>query len=103
MVKKTSKPNKAAFTKKYYGVFTKSQNTVEVEFPDIEGCYAFGFDLADAYNMAFDELFNHLPNTESGIVNNPSSYEDIKEKYSSDNQVILPFLVDLNRLPSLKS
>ncbi len=76
-------------------MFTKTSNAVKVEFPDIDGCNAFGFDLADAYEMAFDKLFLCLPLVESQQVLNPSTYEDLRERYPRDNQVILPFLVDV--------
>ncbi len=89
--------------KKYYAVFTKFDDSVEVIFPDFEGCYAFGFDLADAYKMAFDELFYHLPKVEQNQTKKPSSYEDIKKQYSSDNQVILPFHVDAKGVPFYNS
>ena len=83
---------------KYYAVFTTLDDSVEVIFPDIEGCYAFGFDLADAYKMAFDELFNYLPQVQQVRTPKPSSYEEIKKRYPSANQVILPFDVDSKKL-----
>ena len=79
---------------KFYAVFTRKEGTVEVEFPDIDGCYAYGFDLTDAYNMAFDKLYYCLPNVKQERVDNPSSYEDLRARFPSENQVILPFLVD---------
>ncbi len=83
--------------KKYYAVFTKMGGAVEVVFPDIDDCFAFGFDLADAYSMAFDKLFHRLPEIEMEQVRKPTSYEDLKVKYPSEDQIILPFVVDLNK------
>ncbi len=82
--------------RKFYAVFTKKEGTVEVEFPDIDGCYAYGFDLTDAYKMASGKLPNYLSHIKPERANNPSSYEDLRVQFSSDNQVILPFLVDLS-------
>lgn len=84
--------------KKYYGVFTRRAGTVEVEFPDIEGCHAYGFDLADAYNMAFDRLFYHLPKIEPDQIRKPSSYDDLRSRFPNEDQVILPFVIDLRRV-----
>ncbi len=84
-------------SKKYYAVFTKSSKTVSVEFPDFEGCYAYGFDLADAYNMAFEKLFYHIPTIEPDQIKSPSTYDELKARYPSKNQVILPFVVDMKQ------
>ncbi len=84
-------------TKKYYAVFTKGSETVKVEFPDFAGCYAYGFDLADAYNMAFEKLYYHIPTIQPDQIKNPSTYDDIKARYSRENQVILPVVVDMKQ------
>lgn len=86
---------------KYYAVFTKFEHSVEVIFPDIEDCYAYGFDLADAYKMAFDELSSHLPKMDQNYPDKPSSYEEIKKRYPSENQIILPFLINLQGAPTI--
>lgn len=79
---------------KYYAVFTKANDAVEVVFPDIEGCHAFGFDLADAYSMAFEELCHHLPKMKSTSHLSPTPYEEIRIRYPAENQIILPFTID---------
>ena len=87
-----------SITQKYYAVFTKNNETVKVEFPDFDGCFAYGFDLADAYNMAYDRLFNYIPTIEPDQIKNPSSYENLKARYPRENQVILPFIDDIKRI-----
>jgi predicted RNase H-like HicB family nuclease len=82
-------------TQKYYAVFTKDNETVKVEFPDFDGCHAYGFDLADAYNMAFEQLYYHIPTIRPEQIKSPSSYDDIKARFPRENQVILPFVVDM--------
>lgn len=75
----------------YYAVFTKHEEGVEVFFPDFSEFKVFGFDLAHAYSLAFDELKLWLP--ADSPVPTPSSYEDIRAKYKGKNQYILSFPV----------
>ena len=86
----------------YYAVFTKTSNAIKVEFPDIKGCFAYGFDLAEAYEMAFDKLFRLLPSARIEDIISPSTYEDLKTKFPKENQLILPFQVDLDRILASK-
>ena len=40
----------------YTAIFTPEDNGFSVEFPDLQGCYTCGDDMADAINMAQDAL-----------------------------------------------
>ncbi len=79
---------------KYYAVFTKTNEAVEVVFPDLEGCLTFGDDFEAAYDMAVDALSGWLAHSEKRFVNPPSTYEDLREKFDGENQVIFPIVAD---------
>ena len=81
--------------KHYNGVFTKTKEAVEVEFPDVQGCVTFGKDFDDAYDMAIDALAASLANSEPQFVQNPpSTFEEMKKRFKAKNQTIIPVPVD---------
>ncbi|MBU2644534.1 type II toxin-antitoxin system HicB family antitoxin, partial [bacterium] len=81
--------------KHYYGIFAKIKGAIEVEIPDVQGCFTFGKDFDEAYDMAIDALAASLANSEPQFVKNkPSSFEEIAEKYNAKNQIIFPVPVD---------
>jgi len=57
--------------KHYHGVFTKTDEAIEVEFPDVQGCFTFGKDFDEAYDMAIDALAASLANSESQFIKSP--------------------------------
>ncbi len=79
---------------KYYAVFTKTNEAVEVDFPDLQGCLTFGGDLEEAYEMAVDALAGWLAHAEKQFINPPTSFNKLKERYNADNQTIFPVPVD---------
>ncbi|MEZ4525264.1 MAG: type II toxin-antitoxin system HicB family antitoxin [Desulfobacterales bacterium] len=69
----------------YYAIFTKSDNAVEVEFPDLPGCVTFGNTFEEAYCNAADALAGWMAHAEKQFVREPSSHEDIK---NSEGEII---------------
>ena len=81
--------------KHFYGVFTKTDEAVEVEIPDVQGCVTFGADFDEAYEMAIDALAAVLANTEAQFVKDkPSTFEEVSKKYKAANQTVFPVPVD---------
>ena len=60
--------------KRYYALFKKSASAVEVEFPDLEGCFTFGKDWDEAYENAVDALAAWLAHAHANLVNSPSQH-----------------------------
>ena len=53
--------------KHYYALFKKSEDVVEVEFPDLIGCSTFGKDWEEALSYAEDALAAWLVHADSEI------------------------------------
>ena len=49
----------------YYATFTPDDGMISVDFPDIEGCYTYGADIAEAIENAQDVLAVTLARMES--------------------------------------
>lgn len=81
--------------KYYYGVFTKTDEAVEVEIPDVQGAITFGDDFEEAYEMAVDALAAVLTHSEPQFIKSkPSTFEEIRKDYNADNKTIFPVPVD---------
>ncbi len=72
--------------KAYYAVFSITDEAVEVEFPDLQGCLTFGDTVDDAYDMAMDALAGWLEASEPQFIKEPSTFEDIHKKFRTDNK-----------------
>lgn len=79
---------------KYYAIFTKTKNAVEVDFPDLKGCATFGDDFEEAVEMAIDVLSAWLANAEEQFIVEPSTFENLKKKYTKPNLTIFPIIAD---------
>lgn len=64
--------------KYYYALFTESENTVEVEFPDLPGCVTFGSNWDEAFINAIDVLAGWLAHAESQYIKAPSPHNAFK-------------------------
>lgn len=66
----------------YPAIFTwdEESKTYSVDFPDIEGCFTYGYDLPEAFDYAADVLPLMLSGLEEDNqpIPNPSKIEDIK-------------------------
>ncbi len=80
--------------KHYYAVFTTTNEAVEVDFPDLQGCLTFGTDFDEAYELSVDALAGWLAHAEKRFVKPPSKYGDLKKRFDKENQTIVPVPVD---------
>jgi len=78
----------------YYAIFRKTSEAIEVEFPDLRGCVTFGRTRDEAIENATDVLAGWLANAESQFVKEPSSYEELKNKFKNDE--LISIAVDEN-------
>ena len=78
--------------KYYYAIFTHSEDSVEVEFPDLRGCVTFGDNWDEAIENATDVLAAWLANAEYQFIKEPSSFETLKDKYGKAN--LIPIALD---------
>ena len=63
----------------YPAVFTPEDNGMySVDFPDLDGCYTSGDDLADAIHMAEDVLAFTLYDLEKNHTNIPAPSENLE-------------------------
>lgn len=64
--------------KHYYALFKKSEDVVEVEFPDLVGCSTFGKDWEEALSYAEDALAAWLVHADPEFVKEPSTHDKLK-------------------------
>ena len=55
----------------YYAIFKKNFETIEVEFPDLEGCVTFGSDWEEAMANAEDALAGWLAHATPKFIKKP--------------------------------
>ena len=77
--------------KHYYAVFKKTDEAVEVEFPDLQGCFTFGSDWEEALENAEDALAAWLVNAEPEFIKEPSKHNEL-EQHLSDGELVLIFV-----------
>jgi predicted RNase H-like HicB family nuclease len=77
--------------KHYYAIFKKTNEAVEVSFPDLEGCVTFGSDWEEALQNAEDVLAAWLVNSESQFIKTPSKHDELI--HLSEGELV-PILVD---------
>ena len=64
--------------KHYYAIFQKTNEAVEVTFPDLEGCHTFGKDWEEAIDNAEDALAAWLAHAANEFIKPPSSYAKLR-------------------------
>ena len=84
--------------KYYHAIFRKSEDAIEVEFPDLKGCVTFGKDWEEALDNATDVLAGWLANAEPKFIKIPTLYDDLKSIYPNDS--VIPIAVDEKTLES---
>jgi predicted RNase H-like HicB family nuclease len=82
----------------YYALFKKTDEAVEVEFPDLKGCFTFGNDWEEALENAEDALAAWLVNAEPEFIKEPSKHQELE--YLSGE--LVPVLVDENIMASYR-
>lgn len=84
--------------KHYYALFKKTDEAVEVEFPDLKGCFTFGKDWEEALENSEDALAAWLVNAEPEFIKEPSKHQKL-EHLSGE---LVPILVDENIMASYR-
>jgi len=64
--------------KHYYALFNKTDEAVEVAFPDLKGCFTFGKDWEEALENAEDALAAWLVHAESEFIKEPSKHHELE-------------------------
>ncbi len=82
--------------KQYYALFKKTKNAIEVEFPDLDGCFTFGKDWDEAYENALDALAAWLAHAQTNFVRPPSTHKALEHLKGE----LVPVPVDLKILES---
>ncbi len=85
-------------TKHYYALFKKTDEAIEVEFPDLNGCFTFGKNWEEALENAEDVLAAWLVNAESEFIKEPSKHEELE--YLSGE--LVPIFLDENTVASYR-
>jgi antitoxin HicB len=85
--------------KHYYALFKKTDEAVEVEFPDLQGCFTFGSDWEEALENAEDVLAAWLVNAETKFIKEPSKHHELEHLSSG---TLVPILVDENTMASYR-
>lgn len=75
--------------KAYYAIFLKTEEAIEVEFPDLDGCFTFADTMDEAYDLAMEALAEFLETSEPGLTKDPSSYEEIMANVEVNKSAIL--------------
>lgn len=60
--------------KHYYALFKRTQEAIEVSFPDLQGCVTFGKDWEEAFENAEDALAAWLAHADSHFIKDPSPH-----------------------------
>jgi predicted RNase H-like HicB family nuclease len=82
--------------KHYYALFTKTNDHVEVEFPDLKGCVTFGNDWEEAFSHAEDALAAWLAYAEPQFIKEPSKHYEL-EHLSGE---LVPISINQNSMAS---
>jgi predicted RNase H-like HicB family nuclease len=85
--------------KHYYALFKKTDEAVEVEFPDLQGCFTFGSDWEEALENAEDVLAAWLVNAEPKFIKQPSKHHELEHVSSGE---LVPILIDENIMASYR-
>lgn len=85
--------------KHYYALFKKTDEAIEVEFPDLQGCFTFGSNWEEALENAEDVLAAWLVNTEPEFIKEPSKHNELERLSGGE---LVPILVDENIMASYR-
>ncbi len=86
--------------KHYYALFKKTDEAVEIEFPDLQGCFTFGSDWEEALENAEDALAAWLVNADPEFIKEPSKHHELENNISGGE--LVPILVDENIMASYR-
>jgi predicted RNase H-like HicB family nuclease len=85
--------------KHYYALFKKTDEAIEVEFPDLQGCCTFGSDWEEALENAEDALAAWLVNAEAEFIKGPSKHNELEHLTNGE---LVPILLDENIIASYR-
>jgi len=83
--------------KHYYALFKKTDEAIEVVFPDLDGCVTFGRDWEEALQSATDVLAGWLANAEPEFIKQPSKHDQLSHTH---NEELVPIMVDEQAMAS---
>jgi antitoxin HicB len=83
--------------KHYYALFKTTDEAVEVEFPDLQGCVTFGSDWEEAMENAEDVLAAWLANAEPEFIKEASKHSELTNLTGGD---LVPIRVNENVMAS---
>lgn len=86
--------------KHYYALFKKTEEAIEVKFPDLQGCFTFGNDWEEALENAEDVLAAWLVNAEAEFIKGPSKHSELEHLTTTGE--LVPILVDENIMTSYR-
>jgi predicted RNase H-like HicB family nuclease len=84
-------------TKYYYAIFRKTQEAVEVEFPDLQGCVTFGKDWEEALENAEDVLTAWLAHADPSFIKEPSAHDQLLPSLEGE---LVPIIINRKQLSS---
>ena len=84
--------------KYYYALFKKTDEAIEVEFPDLNGCFTFGKNWEEALENAEDVLAAWLVNAECEFIKEPSKHEELEYLPGE----LVPIFLDKNIVASYR-
>lgn len=84
--------------KHYYAIFKKTKGSIEVEFPDLQGCVTFGKDWEEALENAEDVLAAWLAHAEAHFIKEPSTHRQLEHL----NHEIVPIPVREDAIESYR-
>lgn len=84
--------------KHYYALFIKTEEAIEVEFPDLKGCVTFGKDWEEALENAEDVLAAWLVNAENKFIKEPSRHKELEHLQGE----LVPVIADENIMASYR-
>lgn len=76
--------------KRYYALFKKTKEAIEVEFPDLPGCVTFGEDWDSAIDNATDVLAAWLANADPKFIAKESTHKQLEKLKGT----LIPIAVD---------
>lgn len=80
----------------YYAIFKKTNEAIEVEFPDLPGCVTFGSDWDQAFKNGIDVLAGWLAAVEPQFITSPSTHKELEHLKA----MLVPIPLDENILSS---
>ena len=79
--------------KHYYAIFKKTDEAIEVAFPDLESCVTFAHTWDEALENATDVLALWLANAKPQFIHPPSTHAALS-RHLKENETLVPVAID---------